>query len=126
MPHPGGVLGLDRHPEAPNLHIKPYQARPTIIGLGFDWQHDEENSDEEMDDAANWREKLDYRMTPGVRGAIRELEKIFPKAGVALMQEFFPALVKYEPERYRTNGEKKFWKKAFREFGMPVPKTSRP
>ncbi|KAJ5921919.1 hypothetical protein N7516_009622 [Penicillium verrucosum] len=41
-----------RHPEALNLHIKPYPARPTIIALGFDWQHDEENSDEDMDDAA--------------------------------------------------------------------------
>ena len=55
-------------------------------------------------------------MIPEVWGAIQELEKTFPKAGVALMQEFFPALDKYKPERYRTNAEKKFWKKAFREF----------
>ena len=60
-------------------------------------------------------------MVPLVRGAIRELENTLPKAGVALMQEFFPALDKYEPERYRTNAEKKFWKKAFRESGMPAP-----
>jgi len=49
---------------------------------------------------------------PGVRGAIRELEKVYPKVGFALMLEFFPAILKYEPERYRTNAEKKFWKKA--------------
>ena len=49
---------------------------------------------------------------PGVGGAIRELEKVYPKAGFALMVEFFSAVLKYEPERYRTNAEKKFWKKA--------------
>ena len=47
-------------------------------------------------------------MVPGVRGTIRELEKIFSKAGFALMREFFPTLVKYKPKRYRTNAEKEF------------------
>lgn len=104
-----------------NLRIVPYPPRPTIVGLGFDWPHDGETSDEDLDDETRqWRQALDYEATPGVRGAIQELEKVFPKAGVALMQEFFPALTKDEPERYRTNAEKKFWKKAFREFGMPV------
>lgn len=55
-------------------------------------------------------------MILGVRGAIRELEKTFLKAGVVLMQELFLTLDKYKPERYRTNAERKFWKKAFREF----------
>ena len=104
------------------MRLTPYAQRPSIVGLGFDWPYDDENSDEELGDKTqNWRQALRYQMVPGVRGAIRELEKTFPKAGVALMQEFFPALEKYEPERYRTNAEKKFWKKAFREFGMPVP-----
>jgi hypothetical protein len=104
-----------------DISIKPYLLRPTIVGLGFDYPLDDETSDEDLDDqTGQWQQALDYEATPGVRGAIRELEKTFPKAGVALMQEFFPALVKYEPARYRTNGEKKFWKKAFREFGMPV------
>ena len=105
-----------------NMRLTPYAQRPSIVGLGFDWPYDDENSDEELgDEGQHWRRALGYQMVPGVRGAIRELEKTFPKAGVALMQEFFPALDKYEPERYRTNAEKKFWKKAFREFGMPVP-----
>ena len=108
-----------------NMRLTPYAQRPSIVGLGFDWPYDDENSDEEVgDQTQQWRQALDYQMVPGVRGAIRELEKTFPKAGVALMQEFFPALVKYEPERYRTNAEKKFWKKAFREFGIPVPSKS--
>lgn len=105
-----------------DISIIPYSPLPTILGLGFDWPYDDEASDEDMDDKdGQWLQALDHDAIPGVRGAIRELEKAFPKAGVALMQEFFPSLIKYEPERYRTNAEKKFWKKAFREFGMPVP-----
>ena len=105
-----------------NMRLTPYAKRPSIVGLGFDWPYDDENSDEELGDEANqWRQALKYDQVSGVRGAIRELEKTFPMAGVALMQEFFPALNKYEPARYRTNAEKKFWKRAFREFGMPVP-----
>ena len=104
------------------MRLTPYAQRPSIIGLGFVWPDDDENSDEEVgDETQQWREALGYQMVPGVRGAIRELEKTLPKASVALMQEFFPTLVKYKPERYRTNAEKKFWKKAFRNFGMPVP-----
>ena len=105
-----------------NMRLTPYAQRPSIVGLGFDWPDDDKNSDEELEDETDqWRRALEYQMVPGVRGAIRELEKTFPKAGLALMREFFPALVRYEPERYRTNAEKKFWKKAFREFGIPVP-----
>lgn len=105
-----------------NMRLPPYAQRPLIIGVGFDWPHDDENSDEDLgDDTQQWRQALSFEMVPGVRGAIRGLEKTFPKAGVALMREFFPALVKYEPERYRTNAEKKFWKKAFHAFGVPVP-----
>lgn len=104
-----------------NMGIKPYEPLPTIVGLVFEQPCDDEHSDEDLDDTTGqWRQPLDYEETSGVRGAIRELEKAFPQAGVALMQEFFPALVKYEPARYRTNAEKEFWKKAFRQFGMPV------
>lgn len=116
------AASASRPATALDLKLTPYAPRPTIVGLGFDWPWDDENSDEDMEDkTGQWREAEEYQMTPGVRGTIRELEKCFPKAGVALMQEFFPALIKYEPERYRKNSEKKFWKKAFREFGMPVP-----
>ena len=105
-----------------NMRLTPYVQRPSIVGLGFHLPYDDENSDEEIgNESHHWRQALGYQMVPGVRGAIRELEKIFPKAGAALMREFFPALEKYEPERYRTNVEKRFWKKAFREFGIPVP-----
>lgn len=111
-----------RPPGAFNMNLMPYLQRPSIVGLSFDWPNDDETSDEEpTDENQHWRRPLPHKMVPGVRGAIREVEKLFPKAGVALMQEYFPATARYEPERYRTNAEKKFWKKAFREFGEPVP-----
>lgn len=105
-----------------NMRLTPYSQRPSIVGLGFDSPNDDENSDEELeDDTQQWRQALEFQKVSGVRGAIRELERTLPKAGASLMPTYFPSLVKYEPERYRTNGEKRFWKKAFREFGMPVP-----
>lgn len=111
-----------RPPGALNMRLTPYAQRPSIAGLGFDWPYDDESSDEELDDdTKQWRRILGYNMVPGVRGAIRELEKTFPKAGAALMPTYFPKLLRYEPARYRTNCERKFWKSAFREFGMPVP-----
>ena len=88
-----------RPSEVLNIRLMPYAQRPSIVELGFDWPYDDENSDEELgDETQHWRRALRYQMVPGVRGVIRELEKTFSKAGVALMQEFFPALDKYEPE----------------------------
>lgn len=89
--------------------------RPSVIAPGFDWPKDQDapDSDEDVaDTTGKWQQRLAYDQIPGSRGAIRELEKVHPRAGFALMLEFFPALLKYEPERYRTNAEKRFWKKA--------------
>ena len=89
--------------------------RTSVIAPGFDWpkNQDAPDSDEDVaDTTGKWQQPLHYNQVPGVRGAIRELEKVHPKAGFALMLEFFPAMLKYESERYRTNAEKKFWKKA--------------
>jgi hypothetical protein len=55
------------------------------------------------------KEYLEPWKTVGVRGAIRELEKTIPKAGMALMPEFFPALWRVERERYRDKREARFW-----------------
>ena len=90
--------------------------RSSNLAPGFDLPKslDAADSKEDLaDTTGRWQQRLTYDQVPGVRGAIRELEKEYPKAGFALMLEFFPALLKYEPERYRTNAEKKFWKKAY-------------
>ncbi|KAL9607300.1 MAG: hypothetical protein Q9167_007776 [Letrouitia subvulpina] len=128
-----GIIGMiqnivagnaKRPPGTLKIKLIPNKQRPYIVAPGLDWPKDDDNpnSDEDFADNVHWRQPLNYHLVQGVRGAIRELEKLYPKAGVALMQEFFPAIVKYEPQRYRTNAEKKFWKSAFREFGQPVVK----
>jgi hypothetical protein len=49
----------------------------------------------------------------GVHGALMELEKWVPTAGLANVQLFFPAGLSYCDERIRNNIHKKFWKRAY-------------
>ena len=51
----------------------------------------------------------DPERVAGVRGAIRELEKMIPRAGFALMPVFFPAMFRVDRERYRDDREARFW-----------------
>ncbi|RYP82884.1 hypothetical protein DL770_005491 [Monosporascus sp. CRB-9-2] len=49
----------------------------------------------------------------GVHGALMELEKWVPTAGLAVAQTFFPAGLKYNDEGIRDNVHKKFWQRAY-------------
>ncbi|PKS05457.1 hypothetical protein jhhlp_008833 [Lomentospora prolificans] len=49
----------------------------------------------------------------GVHGALIELEKWMPTAGLAMVQIFFPSGLIYNDERIRDNVHKKFWKRAY-------------
>ncbi|KAI1762824.1 hypothetical protein GGR53DRAFT_400198 [Hypoxylon sp. FL1150] len=49
----------------------------------------------------------------GVHGALIELEKWVPTAGLAMAQIFFPAGLKYNDEAIRDNVHKKFWQRAY-------------
>jgi hypothetical protein len=49
----------------------------------------------------------------GVHGALMELEKWVPTAGLAMVQIFFPAGLKYSDESVRDNVHKKFWRRAY-------------
>lgn len=49
----------------------------------------------------------------GVHGALMELEKWVPTAGVANVQLFFPSGISYSDERIRHNISKKFCKRAY-------------
>lgn len=49
----------------------------------------------------------------GVHGALMELEKWVPTAGIANVQIFFPSGLSYMDERIRDNIHKKFWKRAY-------------
>ncbi|RYP27936.1 hypothetical protein DL767_007463 [Monosporascus sp. MG133] len=49
----------------------------------------------------------------GVQGALIELEKWVPTAGLAMAQIFFPGGLKYNDEGMRYNVHKKFWQRAY-------------
>ncbi|KAM0198526.1 hypothetical protein ACHAPI_004053 [Fusarium lateritium] len=49
----------------------------------------------------------------GVHGALVELEKWVPNAGLSMVQVFFPGGLQYHDEAIRDNVHKKFWKKAY-------------
>ncbi|KAK8070417.1 hypothetical protein PG997_010620 [Apiospora hydei] len=48
-----------------------------------------------------------------VHGALKELEKWVPGAGLALIKIFFPAKLDFEEDNVRDNVNKKFWKRAW-------------
>ncbi|KAE8151309.1 hypothetical protein BDV25DRAFT_152779 [Aspergillus avenaceus] len=48
-----------------------------------------------------------------VQGALMELERWVPTAGLAMLQIFFPSGLCYKDESIKYNMQKKFWKKAY-------------
>lgn len=46
-------------------------------------------------------------------GALKELEKWVPTAGLAMIQVFFPSSPHFRADRIRDNVHKKFWKRAY-------------
>ncbi|KIW32331.1 uncharacterized protein PV07_03885 [Cladophialophora immunda] len=111
------VASARRDPAALGLKMKPYEKRKTIIGSQVDenefWLKPSlaEPPDDEL--VREGPPYLEPWKTAAVRGAIRELEKTIPKAGMALMPEFFPALLRMEKERYRDAKETRFWQLMF-------------
>ena len=111
-----------RNPECLGMRMTPYEERRTIIGAHV---HDEnmfwapaaaetpDDSGMAADDPLV-KQQLEPWQTVGVRGALRELEKTIPKAGIAIMPEFFPALWRIDSERYRDKREERFWRWMFR------------
>ncbi|THY28969.1 hypothetical protein D6D01_03705 [Aureobasidium pullulans] len=65
------------------------------------------------DGVPNWLEPV---TRPGgvirVHGALQELEKWVPGAGLAMIQVFFPSSFQYDDSRVRDNVDKKFWTRA--------------
>jgi hypothetical protein len=46
-------------------------------------------------------------------GALKELEKWVPTAGLAMLQIFFPGSLRYEDSSMRNNIDKQFWRRAY-------------
>ncbi|XDG04815.1 hypothetical protein ABKA04_004430 [Annulohypoxylon sp. FPYF3050] len=56
----------------------------------------------------------EYYVDDGVHGALMELEKWVPTAGLAMVQMFFPSGLKYNGAAIRERDHKKFWKAAYK------------
>lgn len=69
------------------------------------------------DGVPSWLEPIkpqnDVIIATGVHGALMELEKWVPTAGLAMVQLFFPGSLKYNDESIRDNIHKTFWQKAY-------------
>ena len=73
------------------------------------------DSMERKDGVPAWLEPLSVEQNEiaNIHGALQELEKWVPTAGLAMMQIFFPTSLRYREGRIRNNVHKKFWKKAY-------------
>jgi hypothetical protein len=62
-----------------------------------------------------WLEPLRVKQNEiaNIHGALKELEKWVPTAGLAMIQTFFPTSLRYEDDHIRDNVNKKFWKRAY-------------
>lgn len=57
------------------------------------------------------------RVAGGVHGALIELEKWVPAAGLAMLEVFFPWGLRYSDEVVRDNVHKRFWRQAYHTKG---------
>lgn len=62
-----------------------------------------------------WLEPLrvEQNEIANIHGALQELEKWVPTAGLAMMQVFFPTSLQYQDNNIRNNVHNKFWKRAY-------------
>ena len=75
---------------------------------------------EREDGVPSWLEPLrvDRNKIANTHGALKELEKWVPTAGLAMIQVFFPTTLRYKDENIRDNVHKKFWKRAYHTKGV--------
>lgn len=120
------AAGAIRASGALNVHLRPYEPCPCIIGYRNGSSAkilDDTDSDEEA--AAETLNPYDGTIK-GVMEALKALETELPKAGASLLGVFFPGGLRYEGERLKLNRDKKFWKQAFRAMGNPVTAATKP
>jgi hypothetical protein len=70
---------------------------------------------DQKDGVPAWLEplKAEQKQIANIHGALIELEKWVPTAGLAMMQTFFPTNLRYMKHCVRDNVHKKFWKRAY-------------
>lgn len=99
--------------EVANVDLHRYEKRPTITG--YQWTRSakarvRQNDPTDSETDADLGPEVAEDGVRDVMGALMELEKLFPNAGVALLPVFFPGSVGYESGLLNSNREKKFWK----------------
>lgn len=82
------------------------ETRPDAKVAGFD---------ERKDGVPAWLEPLRVKQNEiaNIHGALKELERWLPTAGLAMIQIFFPTSLRYEDDHIKHNVHKKFWKRAY-------------
>ena len=99
------VSGLVRWSESVGLQVQPNDIQTPK------WL----DSMEKKDGVPAWLEtaRAQRNGVANVHGALQELEKWVPTAGLAMMQIFFPTSLRYRDDNIRDNVDKKFWKRAY-------------
>jgi hypothetical protein len=135
------AAGARRDPSAFNIHLRKAK-NGTIIGKrpprkepddgATKPKHIQVHLKNESSDEGDI-EDSDHRLTTQERDEIKgdvmdvliELENREPKAGIALLEVFFPGGLVYKGEKFRTNSpgkrDKRAFKALFRRIGRPVP-----
>ncbi|PYI05119.1 hypothetical protein BO78DRAFT_419978 [Aspergillus sclerotiicarbonarius CBS 121057] len=101
--------------KAANLELHKYWKRPAITAYqrSPDAKAKMKRDDpKDSDTDTELGPKLAEGDVRDVMGGLMELEKWFPKAGVALLPVFFPGSVEYDAGLLNSNRERRFWKRA--------------
>lgn len=136
------TAGVARTPNTSNIHLTPFSPMPTIIGKRQRQKDDDDSvvnvqatvqelgnlyEQQEGQERPNWKETVTSEISPqwlqplqalshntaNVQGALIELEKWVPTAGLAMVQVYFPTSLQYDAKITRDNIHKKFWKRAY-------------
>lgn len=108
------AAGSPRGAGTSNFHITERRPRSTIIAKRQKINDIGDSDDDVRDVSTDWLAPLQEDEIVNVMGALMELEKDVPEAGLALLKTFFPGGLRYKGERIRYKLQRKFWKKAFR------------
>lgn len=108
------AAGSYREAGTSNFHITKRGPRSTIIARRQKVKDIGDSDDDVKDTSTDWLTPLPEDEIVNVMGALMELEKDVPEAGLALLKAFFPGGLRYKGERIKYKLQRKFWKKAFR------------
>ncbi|KAE9381165.1 hypothetical protein N431DRAFT_476055 [Stipitochalara longipes BDJ] len=108
------AAGTHRAARTSKFHLTKRGPRSTIIASRKKVEDVGDSDDDVKDTSTDWLTPLPKGEIVNVMGALMELEKDVPEAGLALLKVFFPGGLRYKRERIKYKLQRRFWKKAFR------------